>query len=409
MADSPDPRDTSSAPPDEISRGLFATGRRLVRAHPFLTDALLTLALLAVCTVWLAQSRFASVPAGLLQGGLILTVAVRRTQPTAVFAIASALALVQWLLGYTLAGDVALLVLLYTVAAHESRLRALLAAALLEGGAVMAAVKWDPARTVPRSFLFLSATVVAALFAGLTMASGSRYLTWMDERARRLEVERDQQAAIAAAAERTRIARELHDIVSHSLSVVVTLADGAERVSRRDPDRAADAMAQVSEVGRHALSDMRTMLGVLRSDEGPASLTPPPDLSELERLLERVRATGLAVDLAVEGSPFPLGASAELTVYRIVQESLTNTIRHASAGRARVRISYDAPTLGLSIDDDGTPSVPASHDGHGLDGMQERAALHGGELRAGPRPGGGWSVATVLHLDGDGTRQPLPA
>ena len=135
----------------------------------------------------------------------------------------------------------------------------------------MAAVRWEPAGTLPRSLLFLTATVVAALFAGLTAASGSRYLAWMDERARRLEIERDQQATIAAAAERTRIARELHDIVSHSLSVVITLADAAALVSRADPGQGAEAMAEVSEVGRHALSDMRAMLGVLRTDEPPTA------------------------------------------------------------------------------------------------------------------------------------------
>ena len=162
----------------------------------------------------------------------------------------------------------------------------------------MAAIKWEPAGTLPRSLLFLTATVVAALFAGLTAASGSKYLAWMDERALRLEVERDQQAVIATAAERTRIARELHDIVSHSLSVVITLADAAAVVSRADPDRGAEAMTEVSEVGRHALSDMRAMLGVLRTDEPPACsapLPPQPGVAQLDALIDRIQATGLAV------------------------------------------------------------------------------------------------------------------
>ena len=181
----------------------------------------------------------------------------------------------------------------------------------------MAAVKWEPAGTPERSLLFLSGTVVAALFAGLTVASGSRYLAWMDERARRLEVERDQQAVIAAAAERTRIARELHDIVSHSLSVVITLADAAV-VSRADPARGVEAMTETSEVARQALTDMRAMLGVLRTDEPAAGLAPQPGIDDLGALVERVQATGLPVDLAVEGTAFPLGAAAGLTVYRIV-------------------------------------------------------------------------------------------
>jgi signal transduction histidine kinase len=300
-------------------------------------------------------------------------------------------------LGFPLIGDGALLIGLYTVAAHESRIRALAAAALLEAGVVMATLKWDPAGTVPRSLLFLTATVIAALFAGLTVAWGSRYLAWMDERARRLAVERDQQATIATAAERTRIARELHDIVSHSLSVVITLADAAAVVSRSDPDR--EVMTEVSQAGRQALSDMRAMLGVLRTDDRPADLAPQPGVPELSALLERVRATGLAVDLDVEGAPFPLGAAAGLSTYRIVQEALTNTIRHAAARHARVTIRYNAPLLELRVADDGTAATPEGREGHGIDGMRERAALHAGSLSAGPAPDGGWLVSAVLRLD----------
>jgi len=259
----------------------------------------------------------------------------------------------------------------------------------------MAALKWEPAGSTLRSLLFLTATVVAALFAGLAAASGSRYLAWMDERARRLAFERDQQATIAVAAERTRIARELHDIVSHSLSVVITLADAAAVVSRSDPGR--EAMSEVSEAGRQALSDMRAMLGVLRTDDPPADLAPQPGVNQLDGLVERVRATGLAVDLDIEGTPFPLGAAAGLTAYRIVQEALTNTIRHGRARRARVTIRYDAPCVQLLVADDGTAEAPAVHQGHGIDGMRERAALHDGTVSAGPAPDGGWLVAATLH------------
>ena len=247
--------------------------------------------------------------------------------------------------------------------------------------------------------------MVAALFAGRTAASGSRYLAWMDERARRLETERDQQAAIAAAAERTRIARELHDIVSHSLSVVITLADAAALVSRADPGQGADAMAEVSEVGRHALSDMRAMLGVLRTDEPPAGQAPQPPqpgVGQLSALVERIQATGLAVSLSVDGAAFPLGAAAELTAYRIVQEALTNTLRHAAARHAWVTISYDEPVVRIRVADDGItdppavpavqPSPPAKRPGHGIEGMRERAALHHGALQAGPAAtAAGWS------------------
>jgi signal transduction histidine kinase len=400
MTDLPGPQWTSLQPPEEITGGLFSRGRDIARAHPLATDALLAAVLLALSTVWLAGSGFAEPRAAIVQTALVATVAVRRSWPAGVFLVACALAFAQWLLGFPLAGDGALLVGLYTVAAHESRVRAALAAGLLEAGVVMATLKWEPAGTTLRSLLFLTGTVVAALFAGLAAASGSRYLAWMDERARRLAVERDQQAAIAAAAERTRIARELHDIVSHSLSVVITLADAAAVVSRGDPGR--EAMTEVSEAGRQALSDLRAMLGVLRTDDRPADLAPQPGVNQLGGLVERVRATGLAVDLDIEGTPFPLGAAAGLTAYRIVQEALTNTIRHARARRARVTIRYDAPCVQLLVADDGTAAVPGAlryggQRGHGIDGMRERAALHDGTVRAGPAPDGGWLVAATLR------------
>jgi signal transduction histidine kinase len=395
MTDRTGPQWTPLHPPDEITGGLFNRGRDIMRTRPLATDTLLALVLLALSTVWLAGSGFASPQSVVVQTLLVATVAVRRVWPQGVFLLACAIAFAQWLLGFPLIGDGALLICLYTVAAHDSQLRAVLSAGLLEVGVFMAALKWEPAGTAPRSMLFLTATVVAALFAGLAVRSGSRYLAWMDERARRLEIERDQQAAIAAAAERTRIARELHDIVSHSLSVVITLADAAAVVSRSDPGR--EAMAEVSETGRQALSDMRAMLGVLRTDHPSDDMAPQPSVSQLGALIERVRATGLAVDFGIEGTPFPLGAAAGLTLYRIVQEALTNTIRHASASQARVTIAYDAPCLQVAIADNGTGTAAGEHHGHGIDGMRERAALHDGTVTAGPAPEGGWLVSATLR------------
>jgi signal transduction histidine kinase len=361
--------------------------------------------LLALSTVWLVGSPFAGLYTAISQTALIAVLPVRRVWPSAVFLAACAIAFGQWLLNVPLLGDLALLVALYTVAAHQSRIRAAAAAGVLEAGVIMAAIRWDPAGTLPRSLLFLTATVVAALFAGRTVASGSRYLAWMDERARRLEIERDQQAVIAAAAERTRIARDLHDIVSHSLSVVITMADAAGVVNRADPERGAEAMTEVSEVARSALSDMRAMFGLLRDSEPPLALEPQPGVAELGALAERVRATGLAVDLAIEGTPFPIGAAAELTVYRIVQEALTNTMRHAAASRALVAIGYEAPRIHLRVSDDGTACGVAGSDGQrgrGIEGMRERAALHDGALAVGPAPGGGWAVSVTLSRETEG-------
>ena len=162
------------------------------------------------------------------------------------------------------------------------------------------------------------------------------------------------------------------------------------------------AMTEAAEVGRRALTDMRAMLGVLRTDEPAAGLAPQPGIGDLGALVERVQATGLPVDLAVEGTPFPLGAAAELTAYRIVQEALTNTLRHATARHATVIIAYDQPQLRLRIADDGTAKAPDAHRGHGIEGMRERAALHGGTLRAGPNPDAptGWLVEATLEKPG---------
>jgi signal transduction histidine kinase len=251
--------------------------------------------------------------------------------------------------------------------------------------------------------VFLSATAVAALFAGLTVRSGSEYMGWLAERAERLEIERDQQKAIGAAVERTRIAREVHDIVAHSLSVVVTLADAAAVVNATDGARATEAMRRVSDVGRQALGDMRTVINVLRTgergDAHDAEFGPQPDIAQLRRLFERVEATGLAVEVVVEGDAFVLGPSSELSVYRIIQEALTNTIKHASATRATVVLRYRRPLLELTVTDNGAGALSPRRGGHGIEGMSERAGLHGGTLVAGPVAGGGWSVSTTLRSE----------
>jgi signal transduction histidine kinase len=384
-------------------RPVFENLRRIAHVHVLATDALMAGALLAVSTAWLVWSGAANWRLAVVQLALIVPLVWRRSHPGAVFALISAIALAQWLLGYRLIGDAALLIALYTVAVHESRVRSLVATSVMEVGALMAATRWRPAATAPRSFLFLTATVVAALFAGFTVRSGSEYMGWLAERAERLEIERDQQASIGAAAERTRIAREMHDIVAHSLSVVVTLADAAALVSRSDPARSADAMGQVSTVGRQALTDMRTLIGVLRTESSEAELAPLPSIAQLDDLLDGVRATGLDVTVERIGQPFPLGAALELSIFRIVQEALTNALKHASATTARISLRYDRPAVQLEVEDNGSgASASAAGEaaglgaGHGIAGMRERASLYGGSLRAGPASGGGWAVSATL-------------
>ena len=228
---------------------------------------------------------------------------------------------------------------------------------------------------------------------------------WLAERAERLEIERDHQASLGAAAERARIAREMHDIVAHSLSVVVTLADAASVVSATDPTRATEAMRQVSAVGRQALTDMRSLIGVLRTETANAELAPAPSLDRLDDLVNRVRATGLDVTVELSGKPFALGEGVELTLYRIVQEALTNTLKHAGATSAAVVLRYENPLVELEVTDDGTvwprdsSGETNGHGGHGIEGMRERASLHHGTLNAGPCDDGGWVVsATVCNV-----------
>jgi signal transduction histidine kinase len=234
---------------------------------------------------------------------------------------------------------------------------------------------------------------------GLNVRTRRAYLAALEDRAAQLEAERDTRARLAVASERARIAREMHDIVTHNLSVMIALADGAGYVIESSPVEAAGAVRQVAETGRTALREMRRLLGVLRDDDGSGTLEPLPGLNELEDLIEQVRAAGLPTRLEVRGTPFGMGPGAELSVYRLVQEGLTNCMKHApSASGATVTLSY-RPAHQLTIDvlDDGSPGAERN-EGHGLTGMRERAELFGGSAEAGPQAHGGWRVHVVLNL-----------
>ena len=204
---------------------------------------------------------------------------------------------------------------------------------------------------------------------------------------------------IAAAAERARIARELHDIVTHSVSVMVAQADGATFAMADNPDRAREAMGVVARTGRETLAELRQLLGVLRTVDTETEMEPQPGVEQIPELVERLRDAGLAVYLDVDGAPRAIPAGLGLATYRIVQEALTNTFHHAGReARACVRLAYFDDAIEVRVDDDGaaaprpvngTASVPA---GHGLVGMRERAAMYGGSLRTGYRPEGGFEI-----------------
>jgi len=336
--------------------------------------------------------------AAVLYGALLLPLLWRRRHPTPVFLVVAAVCLVQWVVDVHLAASVSLLVALHAVAAYDTRRRAWGAAGVVALGVVLAVVRWAPAGTRYVALLLLSGFAAAPFVAGMSARTRRAYLSALEERAEQLERDRDQHGRIAAAAERARIAGELHDVVAHHVSVMVTLADGARLTAPGDPATAARTMTQVSATGRQALGEMRRLLGVLGHDRGDAALSPQPGLEDIGAMVDGVRATGLEVTLVQSGSPVAVPAGAALVVYRVVQEALTNTLKHArSASGARVDLAYTARGVDVMVSDDGTAPIGVLTRGFGVAGMRERAAVYGGTLAAGPDPVGGWRVA--LHLD----------
>lgn len=348
---------------------------------------------------------------------LLVTVAgllVRRRYPVAVFAFTLVLSAGGALADPRQVALLPVVVALSTVAALTPRRVALVCAAALEL-AVLMGVALDETSDWWIGATLLSGLVAAALGIGLYMATRRAYLEALRDRAQRLERERDQRGEIAAAAERARIAREMHDIVAHHLTVIVALSEGAVAAADRSPARAADAMRAVSDTGRQALTDTRRLLGVLREEQrtedtgptGDRAGGPAPTLHDLDALVERVRAAGLPVRYQVRGALSDVPSGQQLTVYRLVQEALTNTLRHAgpAAGvdvvvqrtdrELRLRVSNNGAGAGAQSRERGRGTDP----GRGLIGMRERVQAFGGHVSAGPQPGGGWCVAASMRLD----------
>jgi signal transduction histidine kinase len=290
----------------------------------------------------------------------------------------------------------------YSVAAHTARRTA--ATAGLLGLLVLA---WPIASVDSQPFSWSRVALVAGRLAPLVAAwalgdnvrTRRAYLASLEERAAQLERERDANARRAAAEEQARIAREVHDVVAHNLSVIVVQATAADRVFASDPQDARRAVQAIGTTARQALDELRRVLGVVRGDEQPVEFAPQPDLERLEGLLDQVRAAGLAVDLEVSGERRALSPALELSAYRIVQEALTNTLRHAGATHATVTLRYDADRLDVEVVDDGTKPADGNGSGHGLIGMRERAASFGGRVDAGPRADGGFRVSAELPLE----------
>jgi signal transduction histidine kinase len=295
---------------------------------------------------------------------------------------------------------VALAISLYTVATMMRRAEAL-AAAVLAAGLMLLVVGQDGTRHWPLAVSDAAGFAAAVLLVGLYVGTRRAYLAALQDRARRLERERDQSSALAAAAERARIAREMHDSVAHHLTVIVALSDGAVRAMTRAPGEAADAISDVSGTARQALAETRRLLGVLRAGTGEEARQPLPSLADLDDLLGRVRSAGLPVLCERTGTEADLPAGIQLAVFRLVQEALTNTMKHAGPdARAEVRLQVTPAEVHVEVEDDG-PRRGGQPDagGGGLIGMRERISAFGGELDFGPRQPRGWRVSARLALD----------
>ena len=330
-------------------------------------DTAWAVGLFLICSGWFVQaSRTTHLDIGFV-AGLTLPLIFRRRSPMGVFIVLSTVALIQWMISGPLMADAALLVALYSVAVASEWIQVIVATLVLEIGVLLATVHWALVGSNFKSLVLLTGMVAAALLAGIVVRALRSQMTWLAERARRLEHERDQQATLAAATERARIAREMHDVVTHNIQVMVTLADAADVAQRLDPRRAGEAIRDVSGTGRQAMSDMRRLLGVLRDDNvytntglighpDPSrdAFAPQPGLKELNTLVNRVSSTGLAVNLCDTGEPFELSEAAGLTVYRIVQEALTNTLKHSATARSVwVTLGFSDPELTVQVVDDG--------------------------------------------------------
>ncbi|MBR8642141.1 two-component sensor histidine kinase [Streptomyces tuirus] len=393
--------------------------RRVDRRHPWLLDSLVVTgtaaaallhALLGNDTGPFAAARArADLPPALLIAitvGMVVPLWWRRRAPEMVFAVLAVAAVLPWALDLWLLAALCLLSALHNLALHGPLRRLGWAAAVTLAEMCVAVFFLLPSEQPVLGLLLLVSQGIAAIALGLALRTRRVHLAGLEDRARRLEVERDQRERLIAAAERQRVAREMHDIVGHNLSVVVGLADGAAVLAASEGEESAEALRLIGDTGRQALGELRRVLGVLgNAPDAAASLSPQPTLTDLDPLLARVRAAGVGVSYRTDGDLTALGSGVQLTVYRIVQEALTNTLKHAGTGaRTEVTVAVDGDVIRVRITDTGPPSgTPSRHGGgdgagHGLVGIRQRAAMYGGTVTAGPRGDRpGWIVDVALE------------
>jgi signal transduction histidine kinase len=370
----------------------------LLRRHAFGIDAVVAVLLAAFVTEDILLSDLTGDPAILVPAGLAMTLplAWRRRRPLAVLCVGmGALAIASVLIPGSTGAEpdtvmIPLLLATYSVGVYSELRRAQIGLAV-----TLAALTLNE----PGDLIVLAPLFTGVWAAGLVVRARERDARRLRELAEALERERVEEARLAVVEERARIARDLHDVVAHAMTTIVLQA-GAERLSLGDQRGSTrDTLQSIERTGRQALVEMRRLLGVLRRDDDEPELAPTPGLAHLDELLERVTRAGLAVEKRISGTPRELQPSLDITAYRIVQEALTNVLKHAGAGSASVDVTYGERTLELEVADDGRGGSPNGRaGGHGLQGLRERVALFGGHLDAGRRDGGGFAVKARLPL-----------
>jgi signal transduction histidine kinase len=383
---------------------------RRLRANPWWFDSALALAAAGLSTAFFVfDPAFRGLSRGtfVLGCGLVLLHTVplvaRRRFPLAVLAtsVASGLAFAALDLPPDLLW-MTFLVAVYSVAAYGSRWVSLAGLVVAEVG--WAAIQLTPGRfqapTVISNALLIAAVWLLGHFVGVRRV----YVGQLEERTAELEQAREELARRAVTEERLRLARELHDVVAHAMSVIAVQSGVGAHIANTQPEEAAKALVAIEATSRGALEELRRLLGVLRQEHEPqGDLAPVPGLADLDSLLAEVSKAGLAVKLRVNGTRPPVPAGVDLSAYRIVQEALTNVVKHAGPAHAQVTIGYRDQDVTVEVTDDGQGAVTAAGDGragtgHGLIGMRERVQAFGGDLEVGPRPGGGFRVAARLPL-----------
>jgi len=400
--------------------------QRVRNADPLIVDTALALALFALTLIEMSTIHCAGVKAGfvVIQGPCAspsdnaltvmfmalgtLQLALRRRYPFSVMNVVGASAIVYDVLDippdpYT--AIFGILVALYSVAAYARRGLAITSLVILAVAVVVLNLPWIGGTQDFRDVVTNAALLGGAWIVGDNMRSRRRRDELLRERAERAEQEREERAEKAALEERARIAREIHDVVTHSVSVIAVQAGAARTVVQDNPEQALEALQSIERVSRETMAELRRALGVMRDPDGGADMAPQPGLGRLDDLVEQFAGTGLVVEMVITGDARPVPTGVDLAAYRVVQEALTNTLKHAGPTTARVELRFEPELLGVTVTDDGggggpPPSPNGDGGGQGIVGMRERVAAYGGTFRAGPGGEGGFVVEAEFPLRG---------